>query len=119
MGRGVVIGLLLSAISGASGDLFVGQIVSETGMIALLNFTRDQEREADITALTAVNGLYHHVSGTNDLFRALMAAHDPESSEPPIFLSKHTQTQARIYDLIENSQEKGWFQILWLPHQNS
>ncbi|MCH8976644.1 MAG: M48 family metalloprotease, partial [Proteobacteria bacterium] len=48
MGRGVVIGLLLSAISGASGDLFVGQIVSETGMIALLNFTRDQEREADI-----------------------------------------------------------------------
>ena len=108
MGRGVVIGLLLSAISGASGDLFVGQVVSETGMIALLNFTRDQEREADITALTAVNGLYHHVAGTNDLFRALMAAHDPESIELPLFLSTHPLTQDRIDDLKQYAYEKGW-----------
>jgi len=108
MGRGVVIGLLLSAISGASGDLFVGQIISETGMIALLNFTRDQEREADITALTAVNGLYLHVAGTNDLFRALMAAHDPESIEPPLFLSTHPLTQDRIDKLRQYAHEKGW-----------
>ncbi len=108
MGRGVVIGLLLSAIAGASGDLFVSQIVSETGMIALLNFTRDQEREADITALTAVNGLYHHVAGTNDLFRALMAAHDPESIEPPLFLNTHPLTQDRIDALVEYARGKGW-----------
>jgi len=108
MGRGVVIGLLLSAISGASGDLFVGQVVSETGMIALLNFTRDQEREADITALTAVNGLYHHVSGTNDLFRVLMAAHDLESIEPPLFLSTHPLTQDRIDDLTQYAHGQGW-----------
>lgn len=108
MGRGVVIGLLLSAIAGASGDLFVSQIVSETGMIALLNFTRDQEREADITALTAVNGLYHHVAGTNDLFRALMATHDPESIEPPLFLSTHPLTQDRIDALVEYARKKGW-----------
>jgi len=108
MGRGVVIGLLLSAIAGASGDLFVSQIVSETGMIALLNFTRDQEREADITALTTVNGLYHHVAGTNDLFRALMAAHDPESIEPPLFLSTHPLTQDRIDALVEYARKKGW-----------
>lgn len=108
MGRGVVIGLLLSAIAGASGDLFVSQIVSETGMIALLNFTRDQEREADITALTTVNGLYHHVAGTNDLFRALMAAHDPGSIEPPLFLSTHPLTQDRIDALVEYARKKGW-----------
>ncbi len=108
MGRGVVIGLLLSAISGASSDLFVGQIVNETGMIALLNFNRDQEREADITALNAVNGLYHHVAGTNDLFRALMQAYAPDELEPPVFLSTHPLTQNRIDDLIEYAQEKGW-----------
>ena len=108
MGRGDVIGLLLSAISGASGDLFVGQIVSETGMIALLNFTRDQEREADITALTAVNGLYHHVAGTNDLFRVLMAAHDLDSIEPPLFLSTHPLTQDRIDDLTQYAHGQGW-----------
>lgn len=108
MGRGVVIGLLLSAISGASSDLFVGQVVNETGMIAMLNFNRDQEREADITALNAVNGLYHHVAGTNDLFKALMQALDPDEIEPPVFLSTHPVTQDRIVDLIEYAQEKGW-----------
>ena len=108
MGRGVVIGLLLSAISGASSDLFVGQVVGETGMIALLNFNRDQEREADITALNAVNGLYHHVAGTNDFFKALIQIHGSESSEPPAFLSTHPLTQDRIDDLTEYSREKGW-----------
>jgi predicted Zn-dependent protease len=107
MGRGVVIGLLLSAISGASSDLFVGQVVSETGLIAMLNFNRDQEREADITALNAVNGLYHHVAGTNDLFTALMQAH-PDEIEPPVFLSTHPVTQDRIDDLVEYAQVKGW-----------
>jgi len=107
MGRGVVIGLLLSAISGASSDLFVGQVVNETGLIAMLNFNRDQEREADITALNAVNGLYHHVAGTNDLFKALMQAH-PDEIEPPVFLSTHPVTQDRINDLIEYAQVKGW-----------
>ncbi len=108
MGRGVVIGLLLSAISGASSDLFVGQVVGETGMIALLNFNRDQEREADITALNAVNGLYHHVAGTNDFFKALIQIHGSESSEPPVFLSTHPLTQDRIDDLTEYSRGKGW-----------
>ena len=107
MGRGVVIGLLLSAISGASSDLFVGQVVSETGLIAMLNFNRDQEREADITALNAVNGLYHHVAGTNDLFTALMQAH-PDEIEPPVFLNTHPVTQDRIDDLVEYAQVKGW-----------
>jgi len=108
MGRGVVIGLLLSAISGASSDLFVGQVIGETGMIALLNFNRDQEREADITALNAVNGLYHHVAGTNDFFKALIQIHGSESSEPPVFLSTHPLTQDRIDNLTEYSQDKGW-----------
>ena len=108
MGRGVVIGLLLSAISGASSDLFVGQVIGETGMIALLNFNRDQEREADITALNAVNGLYHHVAGTNDFFKALIQIHGSESSEPPVFLSTHPLTQDRIDDLTKYSQDKGW-----------
>lgn len=108
MGRGVVIGLLLSAISGASSDVFVSQVVGETGMIALLNFNRDQEREADITALHAVNGLYHHVAGTNDLFTVLIQANSTDAVEPPAFLSTHPLTQDRIDDLLEYAQEKGW-----------
>ena len=108
MGRGVVIGLLLSAISGANSNLFVGQIINETGMIVLLNFNRDQESEADVTALNAVNGLYQHVAGTNDLFKALMRAHDPDDVELPAFLSTHPLTQERIDDLKKYARKKGW-----------
>ena len=108
MGRGVVIGLLLSAISGIRSDVFVGQVVGETGMIALLNFNRAQEREADITALDAVNDLYHHVAGTNDLFMVLMQENNADAVEPLAFLSTHPLTQDRIDDLLEYAQEKGW-----------
>lgn len=108
MGRGVVIGLLLSAISGVSGDMFVGQVVGGTGMIALLNFNREQERQADVTALNAVNGLYGHVAGSNDLFVALMQSKDSKPSEPPVFLSTHPLTQDRIEDLREYARAKDW-----------
>ncbi len=108
MGRGVVIGLLLSAISGVSSDVLVGQVVGETGMVAILNFNRDQEREADITALHAVNGLYKHVAGSNDLFTILMQAHNADSSEPPTFLSTHPLTQDRIEKLTSYAEERGW-----------
>ena len=108
MGRSVVTGLLLSAISGVSSDVFVGQVVGETGMIAILNFNRDQEREADITALHTVNGLYKHVAGSNDLFTLLMQAHGADSSEPPAFLSTHPLTHNRIDGLLKYAQEKGW-----------
>jgi beta-barrel assembly-enhancing protease len=77
-------------------------------MIALLNFNRDQEREADITALNAVNGLYHHVAGTNDLFVVLMQANSADAVEPPAFLSTHPLTQDRIDNLLKYAQEKGW-----------
>ena len=63
LGRGVVIGLFLASLSGFNGDRVVGRIVNNTGMLTLLKFNRDQEREADRTALAAVAGNYGHVAG--------------------------------------------------------
>ncbi len=103
MGRGVVIGLLLSAISGASSDSF---IIEKPSMITLLNFNRSQEKAADITAFAAINGLYGHVGGGNDFFKTLLMQTNRE--EPPVFLSTHPLTQDRIDYLIQYTQEKNW-----------
>ena len=47
LGRGMVVGLFLTAITGMNTDRFVGNIVTETGTLTLLGFNRDQERRAD------------------------------------------------------------------------
>ena len=53
MGRGVVIGLFLAAITGVSGDRIVGGLVNKAGVITVLGFSREQEREADETAFSS------------------------------------------------------------------
>jgi len=105
LGRGVVIGLLLSAVSGLSSEYFAGQVVNSAGMITLLNFTRSQELQADRTALAAVAAEYGHVNGADELFRSLMDIDDENSSEPPRFLSTHPLTKDRIGYIHEYARD--------------
>ena len=64
--------------------MFVGQVVSDAGVLTLLTFNRDQEREADRTALEMLAKHYGHVKGADELFKLL---HDRQSDEyePPLF----------------------------------
>jgi len=107
MGRGVVIGLLLSAISGLSGDMFVGQVVGDAGVLTLLTFNRDQEREADRTALEMLVKHYGHVEGADELFKLL---HDRQTDEyePLLFLSTHPLSDERIVNIDKYANEMGW-----------
>jgi len=107
MGRGVVIGLLLSAISGLSSDMFVGQVVSDAGVLTLLTFNREQEREADRTALEMLVKHYGHVEGADELFKLL---HDRQTDEyeRPLFLSTHPLSDERIVNIGEYAKEMGW-----------
>ncbi|HSR62532.1 MAG TPA: M48 family metallopeptidase [Gammaproteobacteria bacterium] len=96
MGRGVVIGLLLSAISGLSSEYFVGKVVNSAGMITLLNFTRSQELQADRTGLAAVAAEYGHLNGADELFQSLMNIDGKNRDVPPPFLSTHPLSKDRI-----------------------
>ena len=107
MGRGVVIGLLLSAISGISSDIFVGQVVNDTGVLTLLTFNRDQEREADKTALEMLAKQYGHIEGADDLFKTLKDS-QKNRYEPPLFLSTHPLSDERIVNINNLAKEKGW-----------
>ena len=107
MGRGVVIGLLLATISGLSSDMFVGQVVNDAGVLTLLTFNRDQEREADRTALAMLEKHYGHIKGADELFELL---HNRQSDEdnPPLFLSTHPLTEERIVNIEKYANKKGW-----------
>ncbi len=108
MGRGVVIGLFLASLVGASGDHFTGQVINNTGMITLLTFNRDQEREADETALQAVAGLYGHVAGAEELFKTLRDLENKHPLHPPQFLSTHPLNEDRIDAIDQLAEVNGW-----------
>lgn len=108
MGRGVVIGLLFAALSGLSSDMFVGEVVTSTGMIAMMNFTRDQERQSDDTALYALTQYYGHVSGADDLFRSFLQMENEQLITVPQFLSTHPLSEERIENIRNITIENGW-----------
>lgn len=108
MGRGVVIGLFLAAVTGFSGDRLVSGIVSNAGVITVLGFSREQEREADHTALVAVQKHYGHVSGASDLFRSLLNVEENSMLRTPLFLSTHPLSMDRIKTIEQMTLENGW-----------
>ena len=108
MGRGVVIGLFLASIAGFSGDHFVGQIVSDAGIITLLSFNRDQERDADVTALTAVAGHYGHIAGSKDLFETLLKLEKKYPLNPPEFFRTHPLSEKRIEHIAWLAEKNKW-----------
>lgn len=107
MGRGVVIGLFLSALAGFSGDYFVGQVISDTGLITMLKFNRDQERQADKTALELLFKRFGHVKGADELFKILQNKENSER-EPFLFLSTHPLNEQRVTAIMQLASENNW-----------
>lgn len=110
LGRGVVVGLAFGALTGLSGDGVVGEVLGDAGLLTVLKFSRDQERQADRTGMAAVAKLYGHVSGTLDLYRVLLEHAGEDAHGPPTFLSTHPLTIDRIEDLKALSREHAWRQ---------
>lgn len=108
MGRGVVIGLFLAAVTGFNSDDVINSIISETGTVTLLGFSRDQEREADRAALAAVEAYYGHINGTMNLFENFLDEEKKQHLKPLPFLSTHPLSKERIDFLRRYAEEQGW-----------
>ncbi len=105
LGRGAVISLALSAIGITTGDM--GHILGSTGLLTALNFSRDQEQQADEMALQSLEQHYGHVHGATDLFQVLL--HEAPKSAPNItFLSTHPLTQHRIEHVLDYAKQHHW-----------
>lgn len=107
LGRGIVIGLALSAIIGASGQGLTNEILGDTGLLTSLKFNRDQELEADETGLAAVEKIYGHTRGATGLFE-MFDEISKGSQTVPQFLSSHPHNDNRIQHLRELSKRNNW-----------
>jgi predicted Zn-dependent protease len=107
MGRGIVIGLALSAITGASGQGLTNEVLGDTGLLTGLKFNRDQEQEADETGLAAVEKIYGHTYGATGLFDMFNEISE-HSQVMPQFLSSHPHNDNRIINLQDLSRINNW-----------
>ena len=105
IGQGVAIQLVLGVLLGDPNLAVLGS----AGLYTQLHYTREMERAADTAALTAVQGLYGHVSGAEDLFKVIHAQRDrPGSGEMPAIFSSHPLDRQRLQAMADLALEQGW-----------
>lgn len=105
MGRGIAIGLALSMVSSSLGNTITDSILGSAGQITVLKYSRDHEREADETALLALNSMYGHVSGATDLFDIFHKLEKGNIASPEFFNS-HPLTDDRLKRIQQFKLEK-------------
>jgi len=109
MGKGVVIGLVLSTVLGQSSDS-VANVITDTSMLTMLSFNREQEEDADDEGIKVMNAYYNHVQSSTELFEVLNSEHQAKDLNVPQFLSTHPDTERRIQHLNQLAQTNNWVQ---------
>jgi predicted Zn-dependent protease len=107
LGRGVAVGVVLSAVSSGMGRRVGGDPVQLAGMLSLLKYDRDQERAADEEALAAVAAVYGHVGGAREVFEVLGKLGGDESARVGI-LQTHPLGSERRARVDELARLRGW-----------
>jgi predicted Zn-dependent protease len=109
LGRGVVVGLALSIVTGATGNQSLGSVLGDAGLLTILSFNRAQEEEADLTALVTLDRYYGHVAGADTFFEIVEQLPQRAGKENiPTFLSTHPLSHKRIERLHAIAQKNGW-----------
>lgn len=105
IGQGAAIQLAAALVSG-SGDL---AMLSQAGLYTQLHFSRDMERDADRAALAALQRLYGHVGGADDLFQTIQGAREAaDAAELPAIFSSHPLDEDRLAAIRTIASENGW-----------
>lgn len=115
MGGGLSTALVLMLLDNAGGGGLAGDILTRSGSLTQLGFSRDMEREADKTALAALAAYYGHVDGATALFEILNKDDtETESGLEQIqdlfseFSSTHPLEENRIETLNELARNNDW-----------
>lgn len=108
MGRSVVISLAIAAVAGSTDNDTLGKILGNTGLLTALSFTREQEREADNTAIASIARLYGHTGGSKSLFEIFRSDEKKNNINVPEFFSSHPVTTDRISNIDAIAKKNSW-----------
>ncbi len=105
LGRGVLIGIALAMVTGASDSDLAGSILGQAGATAGLSFSRRQERAADRAAVYNLYALYGHAADATAFFEL---AEPFARYAPPDWLSTHPNRNKRIEAIQREIRLNGW-----------
>jgi len=108
LGRGVIIGVVVSIAGVAIGNDMVESVLGQSGLLTVLKFSRDQEQEADIEALYSIHKRYGHVGSAGAFFSQIKQAQNENSSKAFEFFDSHPLTENRINKIEEVRRDNGW-----------
>ncbi|MFK5970738.1 MAG: M48 family metallopeptidase [Candidatus Marithrix sp.] len=110
LGRSLVIisALATVGIGTSSSSEGLSSIVSWTGELTILHYSRNQETEADEYGLARVVSHYGHGGHSLDFFNGFKEFEDEEFPQVSQYFTSHPQNQERIDYLNELAIQQGW-----------
>jgi len=108
-GGSVTSGLTLSLLSSYAGT--AGNFISASSILTGTSFSRTMESDADALAISAINDVYGHVAGADELFRLLMEQKDDDEATThwvEKFTSTHPLDKNRVLAISEAAEKNAW-----------
>ena len=115
-GGGIILELAFSVLNNSLGSDVVSSSVGDVEFVSQLKFSRDQEQEADITALAALGAIYGHVNGADDLF--LILKQEAANDVVPELFSTHPNTDSRLKRIEHDKRTNTSTEAIILPLPN-
>ena len=107
VGSGLAVALTTSLLPGDAG--FDSPFFNLASQLTSMHFSRDMESDADLHGLIAIEKLYGHVDGADDLFALFMRQRrGPTTDGWEAFFSTHPLDQDRIDALAETANKMGF-----------
>jgi len=106
-GGRLLVSAALGLASAAIGVDLLSNFANMTGNLTVLSFSRDAERQADVTGVEMVGRAYGHMGGVAEVFERLAAYEAKTGLSLPEFLASHPETAGRNETLREQAQKMG------------
>ncbi len=111
--RDPIVGIGRAAAIQLAVSLFLGDpnlsVLGSAGIYTQLHFSREMEGAADAAALAAVNAVYGHVAGAQDLFATIQVKREKTGTgEPAAIFSSHPLDRQRLEAITSLAEEHGW-----------
>ncbi len=105
-GRSTIFLVFISTILGVGGNSQGADIVSTTGSLTHLNYSRKQEQNADYQAMSTIIAYYGHGADSLGFFTKINA--EGYGKHTPEYFSTHPLTEKRIDNLKQMAIDNNW-----------